>query len=1370
MWRISSRLNGQCVYQKQRIEYCDVVRASIKEISMRGHKVSSAYIGAQTRIVYRSESSRMVWFIQMSAEMWHFEETGQVIFHKMINSLLPNLFKRWSDTGAHHVVTIVLFTSIDVSKNGQVLGHGEVPTETKDYFRVVVDQVHTSQWNEIMERLRYEFFNFDKEVLLDEDGKIQGKLLPAVKGNLLQAISIATSLASKKFVDRDLRRTGVQTVIITPCAGLFDVNYDLLYQTSLKLQTIEIGVDLLCIGKPPLHVTPLFRYKDKKGLVKHCVPTWLDISYWEASLNVDGRQWIPRCKIYELQMMGMMEDNMSPFSIEPLPITLLAECSDSLMMQYDDAVFSYAESPKKTNKKLEPTLNYSKPKPSISDPKVLKEVTAVPVFIAPTSDTESQPGSPELRALSSESRNSILKNILKDVLENNSPSTSHTLEPVKSDSHHWPFAAKTSTSSLRSLYLDQSSSKSKPVENDQLLSKLKSLKQEPRIPSAETKPLPPKPVIAPTPDLDSSGTQDIKLSFTKAATQRRPPISRYTSNFVAMRRRLEAMDSAPSSAKEREIPHFMWQSVENPSRHIDIDSTMSYGRWKFVYPPHTKQRAIKWRSLNTPASLPLVTLIFPSTDDLYGRFKNQTYDATIYPGESNYKNTFELLEEMVAIRLALGFQIVYRNSARDAELQNSTFRNPNALVEVLEPDAISCRIYMTMGNQIHRLSWDLYGSLNVQMYTNESLSFAGNFGKKYHPYIKTQYAEKYAPATIDFFSNNLKNFNWNTIDRILMGNQHDIIEDQGMYTLRLIMVPVEIPSLPKINGDILSVEETRLEGLKRFLSMLYKNRYFTPKERNQVSTKSINTDAAVPEIVYYTGSIENFLEKQLEPQETNNIGHITERFTKDTATLSVLAQEMQTPKTGLIVSDIRWHWKMYKHCFQGSNLVSWLLRNFEDISTEEEAEDYGNELMRQGLFVHAENRHPFRNGHYMYRFTAPYRHTIATATTVADSGSTKQIPVGTTLPKVKLSKAINYNLDTSHPPKSTRPENLIVHVDLIHNPKNGFHVRFEWLNCTPKLIDETINNIAKLVDRYGLRLYQVPIGEIGLLEGYNPFVSLVHVPILHRLLQRAPESHPLVTDSNPDDNSSTNNKSTVSLVEDEEMLFREYVTRKNPKYLHKFILRRLGYILDTEPVSPELKAKLDISYSWGKPSYRNVQYLHNSGLGLVQVIATKARANTGVGSNKGRSGKPAAKLSPKIRVAENDTNWAVTDCLLQDYEFIYMPNFLVASKAGFFFSGTQRTPNNPYHLTRPPPPSRGNPAAAAAASGDNSTANGSQEKISPESLLQELRDVCSQREQLMVLVQEARRAWRRTYATGGADGTDVTVTPSSISGLSTPTG
>ena len=92
MWRISSRLNGQCVYQKQRIEYCDVVRASIKEISMRGHKVSSAYIGAQTRIVYRSESSRMVWFIQMSAEMWHFEETGQVIFHKMINSLLPQPF------------------------------------------------------------------------------------------------------------------------------------------------------------------------------------------------------------------------------------------------------------------------------------------------------------------------------------------------------------------------------------------------------------------------------------------------------------------------------------------------------------------------------------------------------------------------------------------------------------------------------------------------------------------------------------------------------------------------------------------------------------------------------------------------------------------------------------------------------------------------------------------------------------------------------------------------------------------------------------------------------------------------------------------------------------------------------------------------------------------------------------------------------------------------------------------------------------------------------------------------------------------------------------------------------------------------------
>lgn len=1303
----------------------------------------------------------MVWFIQMSTEMWQFEETGQVIFHKMINSLLPSIFKRWNETGAHHVLTIVLFTSIDVSKNGQVLEHGEVATKTKDYFRVVVDQVHTSQWSEIMERLRYEFCNFDKEVLLNDDGKIQGKILPAIKGNLLQAISIATSLASKKFVDRDLRRTGVQTVIITPCAGLFDVNYDLLYQTSLKLQTIEIGVDLLCIGKSPLHVTPLFRYKDKNGLLKHCVPAWIDISYWESGLNIQN-QWIPRCKIYELQMMGVMEDNMCPFSIEPLPAMLLAPSSDSLMSQYDDAVFSFRKTPKKMDKKLEPTLNYSKPKPSVSGPKVLKEVTAVPVFIASSSDVESQPGSPELRAVSSGSRNSMLKTILKDVLENKSASVSPTLEPVKADSHLWPFTAKDSTSSLRSLYLDPTNNKQKPLETEQLLSKLKSLKQESRPLALDTKPQPAEP-SAPKikSDLESSGTQDIKLSFTKAVTQRRPPISRYTSNFVAMRRRLEAMDSAPVSAKEQEIPHSMWQNVENPSHRKSIDSTMSYGRWKFVYPPKTKQRAIKWQSLITPAALPLVTPIFPSTDDLYGRFKNQTYDATIYPGESNFKNTFELLEEMVAIRLALGFQIVYRNSAREAELQNSSYRNPNSLVEVLEPDATSCRIYMSMGNQIHRLSWDFYGSLNVQMYTNESLTFSGNFGQKYHPYIKTQYADKYVPATIDFFGNNMKYFNWNTIDRILMGNRHDIIDDQRMYTLRMILVPVDIPSLPKINGDILSVEETRLEGLKRFLSMLYKNRYFTPKERNQVSTKKINTDAAVPEIVYYTGSLENFLEKQLEPNEMPNttVGHITERFTKDTVTLSSIAQEMQTLKTGLVISDIRWHWKVYKHCFRGSNLVSWLLRNFEDITTEQEAEDYGNELMRQGLFVHAENRHPFRNGHYMYRFTVPYRRELAAPVATDQNGDKKQAPAGAALPKVKLSKAINYNLDAAHPCKSTRPENLIVHVDLIHNPKNGFHVRFEWLNCTPKLIDETINNIGKLVERYGFRLYQVPIGEIGLLEGYNPFVSLAHVPVQHRILQRAPSSS-LANNSNQSKNvGNINDEKADNSVEedDEEELFRKYITQENPKYLHKFILKRLGYILDTDPVSPELTAKLDISYSWGKPSYRNVQYLHQSGLGLVQIINAKARATSDASASGTKIVKSETLTTGKPKV---------TDCLLQDYEFIYMPNFLVASKTGFF-SGSQGVAGTPnlYHRLRLSLTKSG----LSAGPGDGNARAAVLEKPTPESLLQELREVCKQREQLEVLVQDARCAWRRTRAAGGVESLSAPVTPSSVSGTSTPT-
>ena len=104
--------------------------------------------------------------------MWHFEEDGEIMFHKLINNLFPKIFRRWRETNTHHSITIVLFTSIDLTDIPWTnLGPGQRPPPR--LFRVVVDQVNSMHWDRIMEDLRLEFANFKRDTMLnlDDDGK-----------------------------------------------------------------------------------------------------------------------------------------------------------------------------------------------------------------------------------------------------------------------------------------------------------------------------------------------------------------------------------------------------------------------------------------------------------------------------------------------------------------------------------------------------------------------------------------------------------------------------------------------------------------------------------------------------------------------------------------------------------------------------------------------------------------------------------------------------------------------------------------------------------------------------------------------------------------------------------------------------------------------------------------------------------------------------------------------------------------------------------------------------------------------------------------------------------------------------------------------
>jgi DEP domain-containing protein 5 len=424
MWRlVSSELAGKTVYKGQKILFLGTIKALIKCIWIRGQKVSAAYFSEDTVPVFRSESARYVLFIQMSKEMWDFdsEGSGEILFNRVVNGFLPDLFKRWVELEVKHLVSIVMFGRLEYSQSSStsLVGLREglqqsasafaaEQTSEKDFYRVVVTDMASGQWTTILNELKKEFRIFLRDIslqaappdVLAEDAqdenttkpqaRISGRPSTALRGNILEAINIASSQFANDYIDRDLVRTGISTVVVTPGSGVFEVDRDLLNLTSANLTNNGIGIGLVCLSKMPLHSVPLFKYR-RQGLsggtallevkpghlpVSHSVvgswssrtygvspstmsgsftrspsrftflkpprniddfsygiPQWIDLSYWSAEVGIKrarkykiggAKEYVdvrytkpfePRLRMYELQMMGVMEIGLANISI-----------------------------------------------------------------------------------------------------------------------------------------------------------------------------------------------------------------------------------------------------------------------------------------------------------------------------------------------------------------------------------------------------------------------------------------------------------------------------------------------------------------------------------------------------------------------------------------------------------------------------------------------------------------------------------------------------------------------------------------------------------------------------------------------------------------------------------------------------------------------------------------------------------------------------------------------------------------------------------------------------------------------------------------------------------------------------------------------
>ena len=1378
MWRlVASELADKSVYKGQRIMLMNTIKAQIKAIYAHGCRMQSAFFGKGTKPIFRSESARYVVFVQMSKEMWDFEPegTGDLIFNKVINGFLPELFGKWQDIGARHLVSIVLFTRIEYEeeigstlKNSESFHEPDICTRAgklpyKDFYRVLVSDMASGQWAAVITQLKREFKTFLKDVSIravssknkstvgrDAGSRkssewkdiIVGRPAPATRGNILEAINVASSQFSYDYINRDLVRTGLSIIIVTPGTGTFEVDPNLLSLTTDVLIENGVGIDLVCLSRMPLHSVPLFKYRhqacpnaetpfghvtdlvrggelqpshgpttqDEHTEWRYAIPHWIDVSFWSsgnesvmfgnrptrAELVVSGpRSFVPRVRMYEVQMMGIMENEMSNISMPYLHQFATASPEKELIkggasLSRRDPVSNTISPSRKlkvfgangsyiSNTLLSPsgspyglgsmeafgvlshwTDEYDNTlfKHNLQRVRLHRSSRSVRKELAGTLGKERQ-----LRGTHIDSQiPNALKSWTPEDGHQGSSSTSHIYRRVQHSerrddgseaslfgqrSHAKPSRLSRQVSlgfrglggavpkaipvtelssevahpesllprGIKSGPLSAIPRSSKPTRRRDATMKTfnntwDETEEESSLARGQSPDSVSKPVSIVSDLLENSKFKGREHERIPQARERSPPDTRN-----------EDLDSSEIS-----LPHKKafesWLTILNPSNphKVFTDLTARLGRWHHVFPRPLHASNIKWKSLCSPASIPLTTEDFPSLNELKQDYSEGRYSITPPTGttfQDGGKACRWLIREMISARFCHGFQIVV--GARISHVLNMPQLQEAAVFseDFLIPEG--SKIYMSRGSQIHCLS-TCQGDVAVEQYIQRSASHA-SFGFQYKLVVRTSLAGEYVPRDIKI-SPTEDTYDWLRLDEYIAHYESQrnmsLPEHLRYWRVRFVLIPMQPPSHSKRRAQTSNEdneEEVRLEGIRKLTQVWQKNRFVAPEERRFQSTSRTKKDPNPLDIIYRTRHPSAVVEAELNETllledevvdgKPTQLLPDSDRFERSNLNLASLAQAVQSDR-GVKMIDRRWHLKLHYNCFIGLEFTTWLLDNFRDVDSREEAVELGNDLMKGGLFVHVEKRHNFRDGNFFYQIANDYRAPRAgsrsswfgrmssvPSTPIVDNVSNSSsglhtrpntsdednasdasllIQTGKTRPSVVLSKSLVYDVD--YRKRSYRQELVTIHYDRISSADDCYHLRIDWMNVTPKLIDDAVTSWATLSERYGLRLVQLPIDEASRVNELHPFRG----PYVIRLARPPPEEQP----QGYFDNTSLGPTSATSYP------------------YHKELLKRFNFVLDLE-AAKDFPSSVDVSYSWGSPEYRYPQFISRDGVLLAQI-------------------------------------------------------------------------------------------------------------------------------------------------------------------------
>ncbi|KXJ86196.1 hypothetical protein Micbo1qcDRAFT_198507 [Microdochium bolleyi] len=1398
MWRLAvNDLAERTVYKGQVVYFMGTIKAVVSTVFVDGRKVHSAFFGKETRPVFRSESARYVLFIQMAREMWDFDAdgSGEVLFYKVVNGFLPALFKKWAMMQVKHLVSIVLFARVEydvgitadlanTSMHDYYTGYQSTGNKRpyKDFYRIVVSEMSSGEWTTILRTLKREHNNFRRDISIHHEdianqamgvpedanakgssgSRIRAESSLAMHGNFLEAINLASLVYSRDHIDRDLLRTGISVVVISPGSGVFEVEHEALRRSTESLISNGIGIDLICIGSIPLHSVPLFRYRNPHFNVRDhrsrarslrsrdstprqptplvgsyntlsgsisptkagessnrhaivaarlhndewafAIPQWLHISYWtgktEGALSYQGialtttghdiagtdEEFAVRCRLYDLQMRSVLDTNeieVPQLHLDPAFPNIagtLERDRDRRIHGTSTPIPNGHGATKHHEALLEHVYGFHK----FNTERMSKSAEA-PLWKKLQQFDESRARLPSSRAATEKPR------VYADMEETTRKRLNEDVglfgTSISLGQRGFGIAApKAAIAELKTETVNATPTSDRLVKSPSTATltsmpmKTTARAQSPKRSSAATELSLAGSGLADQLDVELNPGTSSRPILIKNSVSAIDPIRTLRSNAepaLARSARPDDRDVRSSTVLRAEddqkkmvysklragglpeLPSTLspttalapWLVVLNPSNPEanKVDDSVLFSRWQHVFPRPSEMSVMKWKSLSSPAAVPLTTEYFPAKEQFDTEYQRQPYTVSQnlddeYGDESRSRE--DLLRELINARFSHGFQVVVGPSVAKAFGQKTV--KAADLLSRAKPLDDGTSIFMSIGNTIHQLSCANGTEVDVNIYTRKptaSSSQSTDAYRIYKPAIRTLYDPTYITTEREIWAPQ-NDRNWNFIDSFLAGHSEEMTDNLRFWRARFVLIPLTPHTAHKEFRDAHGVdddEETRLEGIRKLSQLWLKHRYLPPSERQFQS----GGDPNPLDIVYNTEDASTVIAAELESlpivesaDPSSRKPHLVsskERFSKTNFNLTSLAEAIQQPVEagGLRMQTRRWHLQRYSNCFIGSEMTTWLLANFEDLENREEAVQLGNSLIcndddksrskdkdsgketkkdrDRGIFVHVDKRHEFRDGQYFYRiisdfakpsipgwFNSRKKDTSVPATPIAEN-----LPNHT--PRLGFADRPGSIRDSSSPRSDATTPTL--HSAGGRKPKVMLSKMIKYdvdprkRSYRPERVNLHYDRLHNPDNCYHIRLDWVNVTAkliedtiktwAGIAEKHG--MRLVELPISEacKISEINPFRRPVHV------------KLAIPPPTQRPVTFY-YPNTTTPQqqpgkhYYQRALLRRFDYVLDYEAASA-FPSNVSVSYSWGAPDFKYAQYIHRSGMLLAQV-------------------------------------------------------------------------------------------------------------------------------------------------------------------------